>query len=187
MNKIIRHAQSTVNAGQRISDPREAVLSDLGRQQALKLTDDYTSAPDLVIVSDAPRTKLTVAPLLKKFPGVPVRTMPIYEFYFIADYRIKGTTPQERRALLDEYFRKNDPNYIDGKNCESFNAFIQRVIEVLDSLEHLENTLMVSHGHFINGVRQVVEGRPLTLDQFASMKYVDHCEGVVIKKLRGGR
>lgn len=184
MIHIVRHAQSIVNAGQRVENPLQAGLSELGKVQAQKLADSYEVAPDYIIVSDAARTKLTAEPLLKKFPNVMVCVMPVYEFYFISDYRIKGTTPEERWVLLNEYFEKNDPNYKDGENCESFNHFIDRVKEVLRSLDYSKNILMVSHGHFINGVRQVVENHPLTVNQFAKMQYVEHCEGIKIKSYK---
>ena len=182
MINITRHAQSTVNAGQRVENPLMAGLSELGREQASGLADKYESPPDLIIVSDAPRTQLTALPLLEKFPNVPVKTMPVYEFYFICNYRIRSTTAEERKKMLDEYFAREDPNYIDGGNCESFDNFILRVKEVLGSLDHNKNILIISHGHFINGVKMVMESLPLTVRQFAEMQYVEHTELIEIKR-----
>lgn len=180
MIKIVRHAQSLANAGVRVENSVDVELSADGQAQAENLATQFDVAPDLIIVSDAMRTKLTAAPLLEKFPDTPVQIMPIYEFYFISGYRMRGTTPADRLALLQEYFEKNDPNYTDGETCESFDHFIARVKSVLDSLDRNKNILMISHGHFINGVRMVIENLPLTVHQFAEMQYVEHCEGVVL-------
>jgi broad specificity phosphatase PhoE len=184
MLKIIRHAQSTANAGIPTNDITAVGLSELGKTQAQQFADDVHTAPDLIIVSDAARTQLTAAPLLEKFPNVPVQTMPVYEFYFISDYRLKGTTPQQRRIMLDDYFAKNYPGYTDGENCESFNHFIERVKAVLGGMDYTKNILMISHGHFINGVRQIIENLPLTVDEFAKLQYVEHCEGVEIEEYK---
>ena len=179
---IARHAQSIVNAGRRVKDPFNAGLSELGKRQARDLAAQYDSGPDLIIVSEAPRTQLTARPLLEKFPNTQVQVMPVYEFYFINDYRIKSTTVEERKKMLDEYFAMNDPDYVDGGSCESFNHFIARVRKVIDSLDYSKNTLIISHGHFINGIRMVTEGLPLTVHQFAEMEYVEHAQLMRIRQ-----
>jgi broad specificity phosphatase PhoE len=179
MIEIVRHAQSLSNAGIQVHNTRTVGLSAEGKQQAELLAARFDSPPDYVIVSDAMRTKLTAAPLLKKFPNLMFCIMPVHEFYFIDNYRMRGKTPEERWALLDEYFAKNDPDYTEGTG-ESFNHFIARVREFLDGLDRTKNILIISHGHFINGVKMVAHGLPLTVKQFATMQYVEHCEGIVL-------
>jgi cytidyltransferase-like protein len=174
--QIARHAQSVVNAGRRVRDNLNAGLSPLGKIQAVELADKFAAPPDLIIVSNALRTRLTVVPLLKKFPNIPVRVMPVQEFYFINGYRVKGTTVEERKKMLREYFKRDDANYVDGADSESFDHFIRRVKNFLSSLDRSKNTLVISHGHFINGVRIIVEKLPETVHQFAEMQYVEHAE-----------
>lgn len=176
MIQLCRHAQSVSNAGARVENPKDAPLSDLGTAHAHELAARFDAAPDLIVVSDSLRTQLTVAPLMEKFPGTKMEIWPVHEFYFIRNYRIKNTTTDERRAMLMEYFAKNDPDFVDGPGCESFNQFVARIRDFLGRLDRSKNILVISHGHFVNGVKMLVNNIPPSVENFGKLEYVEHVE-----------
>jgi len=180
MIHITRHAQSISNAGFRVESQHHAMLSELGIAQACELATQFCNPPDMIILSDTPRNVLTAAPLLEKFPNVPVEFWPVHEFYFINNDKMKNTIFEERKVLLDEYFARNDPDFTDGPECESFNQFIARVQNFIRRLDRSKNILIISHGHFINGVLMVTKGLPLTVQQFSKMQYIEHAELIEI-------
>jgi len=182
MIHITRHAQSVSNAGLVVDVPSLAPLSIDGEQQARDLADAITDAPDLIVTSVTLRSVQTAAPLSEKFPTVPVEIWPVHEFYFIPSEKIVNTSFDERRQMLAEYFDRNDPDFVGGAGCESFNQFIARVREFLARLDHSKNIIIVSHGHFMRGLQLVQSGEAITVENFGKLGYIEHCELLEIKK-----
>jgi probable phosphoglycerate mutase len=78
---FVRHGESQVTVNRVVGGPRSCVgLSDLGRQQAVKLRDRWTQSseftPDLVISSAYPRAKETAEIVLPAFVGRSIEVLP---------------------------------------------------------------------------------------------------------------
>lgn len=149
---LVRHAESTSNAGLPTQDAASIVLSDKGRLQAEHLATQVMDAPDLIVVSPYLRTRLTAAPLCEKFPQAPVEEWPVHEFTYLAPACYAGTTEAERAAPARAYWERLDPEYRDGGLGESFASLIRRVDALHQRLLDLpapRGTLVFSHGLFI--------------------------------------
>lgn len=90
--RLIRHGESSANAGHASDDPHLIDLTDLGRQQALEIAASFQEQPDLIIHSPMHRAVMTAMPTMQRFPGVPVLEMDIQEFTYLDPLRCKGTT-----------------------------------------------------------------------------------------------
>jgi broad specificity phosphatase PhoE len=124
---IIRHAESASNAGGRTGDPATIPITETGMRQAERAANLISVRPAVIVVSRYSRTVQTAAPLLKRFPGVPVECWPVEEFTYLNISACVGTTYAERGRLRDAYWSRCDPLWADGPGCESFTDFIARV------------------------------------------------------------
>ncbi|MCL1902124.1 MAG: histidine phosphatase family protein [Alphaproteobacteria bacterium] len=163
-NKIwlIRHAQSASNAGVRAHVLNsENPLSENGHAQAIDFAAEFLCKPDLIVTSSYLRTRQSAAPLIEKFPDVPVEVWPIHEFDFMDPEKYAGTTFEERGIFRDEYLNRNDQDYKGKGAQESFNDLIQRVDEFLKRLKTRQEKFIVvfSHGWFIEVVKARAKGR----------------------------
>lgn len=113
--RLIRHGESSANAGHASDDPHLIDLTDLGRQQALEIAASFQEQPDLIIHSPMHRAVMTAMPTMQRFPGVPVLEMDIQEFTYLDPLRCKGTTAAERRTWVEAYWAAgNVESYDDG-------------------------------------------------------------------------
>lgn len=177
---MIRHAESTANAGQITDSPGDFPLSEKGKIQARQLSTQINTIPDLIVISSYQRSHQTALPLIQKFPNVPVEVWPVHEFHFLCDQKYINTTPQERRPFREEYFRRNDNEYVDGPSCESFNQLIERVENFWNRLDRSKNTIIFSHGHFMNAVRMKLLELPMTISTFCKMPEIQNIEIIEI-------
>ena len=162
MVHLIRHAESEANVGLSSSSPDLIPLTEKGVLQAKQVSDSVTFVPDLIVVSPFLRAKQTAAPLIERFPSASVQSWAVQEFTYLSETRCGHSTPEERKPLVDEYWRQGDPDYCDGGNSESFRTFISRVRETLRKLERSPQKIIavVSHGQFIRaGLWLILTGR----------------------------
>ena len=180
---LIRHAESVSNAGDRPASHGGAELSSEGRRQAEALTARIGFRPDLIVVSPFVRTRQTAEPLRQKYPDVPVEEWPVQEFSFLDADRCADTTQEERRPLAEAYFARNDPDYVDGKDAESFNQLLARVDDMLTRLRALpgENkTVVFTHGNFMRAERLRLGGGPFSMTEFLRQPAAENTEIVDI-------
>ncbi len=149
---LIRHAQSTSNAGQPTDSPTATPLSDLGHEQARLLAKSIEQRPDLVVTSPYVRTLQTARPLLDRYPGCAHEEWPVQEFTYLNPDAYKGTTISERRPAVNGYWEALDPRIQNGSGAESFIMFMERVRAFIERVEAYEGfTFVYSHGQFIRG------------------------------------
>lgn len=149
---LIRHAQSEGNIGLRTTIHSDIRLSAEGEKQAEELAAKTDFCPQLIVMSPFLRARQTAMPLCRKYPAVPTEIWPVEEFTFLDADRCNNTTPEERRPWVEAYFKRNDPDYVDGKGAESFAMLLARAEDMLTRLRALpaENTtLVITHGNFI--------------------------------------
>lgn len=151
---LIRHAESEANAGLPTSDPTTTQLTATGHQQSQRVAAILKHAPSLIVTSPYLRTKQTAQPTIDRFPTVPQAEWPVQEFTFLSPEHYKNTTTHERRPMVEDYWLKRDPFYVDGEGAESFAMFVERVQTVQFQLFQLTDEFVVvfSHERFIRAV-----------------------------------
>lgn len=152
--RLVRHAESLANAGARTREPGTYSLTELGLQQAEALAPRVDPPPDLIVHSPYLRARQTAAPVIRRFPTIPIEEWPVQEITYLTPARCVDTTQVERQGIAMEYWQRCDPNYVDGPGAESLAGFMQRAAALLDQLRaRPERQIMVfSHAHFIVGV-----------------------------------
>ncbi|MDR1691345.1 MAG: histidine phosphatase family protein [Rickettsiales bacterium] len=151
---FIRHGQALDKVDERIFvDHSEIALSDKGVEQACAVAKELQK-PDLIIVSPYLRTVQTAGPIISEFPDVPVELWDCYEFNPLSKTQHYASSRLERRGFHGEYFERNDCEYVNGAEVESFSHFIERVDSILKRLRNIDkkNIVVVSHYWFINAV-----------------------------------
>lgn len=127
---LIRHGQSTANAGQATDDPEMIPLTDLGHEQARRTSLAFVRPPGLIVTSKYLRAQQTAEYTTRRFPTVPLETWNIHEFTYLSATALANTTAEDRRPLVQSYWSNADPYFVHGEGAESFAGFIGRV-EVL--------------------------------------------------------
>jgi broad specificity phosphatase PhoE len=153
---FIRHAQSEANAGLATSVTAEISLTAYGNQQAEALSDLIDVAPQLFVVSPYIRTRQTAGPVSTKFPDVPVETWPVHEFDFLSPVQCAGTTVEQRKPWVKDYWERCEGSYVHGEGAESFAGFKNRVVACIKRLEESDHDFIVvfAHGHVMRAVWQ---------------------------------
>ncbi len=129
---LIRHAESTSNAGAATSQPATIPLTDRGIEQANCVAASFTSKPDLVVLSPYLRAQQTAAPLLARFPNTTTQEWDVQEFTYLAADRCHNTTLTDRKPMVAEYWSRSQPDYCDGPGAESFSHFVSRARGMLE-------------------------------------------------------
>lgn len=124
---FIRHAESMGNAGFATSDPATIPLTKLGHQQAKLLATYITLQPDLIVTSPYMRTFQTATPTIQYCHQAKQSEWQIQEFTYLAPARCVNTTANERKVMVDDFWVRSDPDYVDGQGAESFSQLISRI------------------------------------------------------------
>jgi 2,3-bisphosphoglycerate-dependent phosphoglycerate mutase len=153
--QLIRHGESIANAGGISRTPACIPLSEKGQKQALILADQFPKPPDLIVISAFIRTHQTAAPLLQKYPHVPVETWPVHEFTYLAHHSYNNTTEAQRTPAAKAYWNRLDPDYCDGPGAESFADFIARADALMAKLatQTHSHISIFTHSFFISAVQ----------------------------------
>lgn len=144
---LVRHGQSTSNAGLPATGHGEVPLTALGEQQARELADRVEREPALLVVSPYLRATATADPIRARWPRTRCETWPIQELTYLSPERCLGTTVETRRPMIEAYWRHGDPDYRDGHDAESFRAFAARLHEFHQRLLATDGDFVVVVGH----------------------------------------
>ncbi|MBX9660673.1 MAG: phosphoglycerate mutase family protein, partial [Nitrospiraceae bacterium] len=131
-------------------------LTEHGRNQAKQIAQSYGARPTLIVVSSYQRTWQTAAPLITRFPDVPVEEWRVQEFTYLEPSRCAGTTGVERRPWVEHYWKSRSAEYCDGPGAESFMDLLCRVREMRSRFEALPTGSQVAvftHGQFLQALR----------------------------------
>ena len=172
---LVRHGQSTSNIGMRTQGADSTILTDLGIRQAKDFAAKIDRKPDLIVVSPFIRTRLTAQPLIDKYPDVHVETWDVQEFTFLGLKKYDGTTQDERRAIAEEYFAKNDPDYCPEEDGESLNMMMQRIDTMFEKLSKFDQDkfiIVFTHGRFMRGVHLRLQNLTIDLKTLLSLPAV---------------
>ncbi len=147
---FIRHAESEANAGQPTAHPTTIKITPKGIEQAKAIASSLTKEPDLIITSPYKRTYETAQPTFSRFPYVPHEEWSVEEFTYLAPLGTLTTTI-ERKPMVEAFWEREDPSYVDGDEVESFNTFIARVQDTVKRLRQTkkDHIVVFSHEQFI--------------------------------------
>ncbi len=153
---LVRHGESTANAGGRGETPSGTRLTEQGHQQAKVaanlLAELVAGPPTKILVSPFIRTQETAAPYAWHHEMTP-EEWPIQEWIFLDSRRYAGTTYEERRPAVEAFKAQGDPHFVDGGDAESFSTFMHRVDFLLTGARAWGGQLVAfTHGRFIQGV-----------------------------------
>ncbi|MEM7619852.1 MAG: histidine phosphatase family protein [Pseudomonadota bacterium] len=153
---FVRHAESITNAGGAWDDPATIPLTPLGYTQVNRVTEKLKThtKPSLIVTSPYIRTHETAKPILAYWDDVEHVVWPIHEFTYLSAERLGVTTMQSRFEDMSVYWNRNDPDYVDGPDAESYREFIGRVDETIARIREIAqpNTLIFSHGQFLKAL-----------------------------------
>ncbi|UNK48172.1 histidine phosphatase family protein [Lysobacter sp. S4-A87] len=148
--QLIRHGQTTANAGQVTDNHSDICLTALGEQQAREVVAKILHPPDLIVVSPFRRTLDTAQPLIQAHPATAVETWPIQEFSYLAPARANRTSYAERKPMIAEYWQRADPDHVDGAEAESFAQFVARLQAFHERLwQQAGRVVVFGHGQFL--------------------------------------
>jgi len=152
---LIRHGESTANAGMATSDPKEISLTEKGEEQAKEVAEKIPFYPDLIIISPFLRARQTAGPTIEQFPQATVEIWPeVREFTYLSPIACAGTTIYQRRAKVEDYWKAANPEYVDGKDAESFCNLMDRLRVALQRLHESQanNIVIFTHGQFMKAL-----------------------------------
>lgn len=165
---LIRHGESIANAGEPTQDHAAIPLSEKGLQQAQELALAIPSAPDLIVTSPFLRAQQTAMPTIGRFPQAHTGIWDcIHEFVYLAPATCVGTTFAQRRPRVIAYWRKLDPDYIDGEGAESYRQLMERIQSTISLLQRRPEQfiLLFTHGQFIRNFLLAYEHPQWTAEQ----------------------
>jgi broad specificity phosphatase PhoE len=172
---LIRHAESTGNAGLATSRPDTIPLTGKGIEQALRLADSFTQAPALIVTSPYARTQQSAEPTIQRFPTARQEQWQVQEFSYLSPARYRDTTIADRRPFVEKYWSRRNPHYTDGEGAESFADFIRRVHQAIDGLWSCqsESVAVFGHGIFMRAMiwRMLFGAEPVNASTMSSFRH----------------
>jgi broad specificity phosphatase PhoE len=148
---LVRHGESSSNAGG-VTMPHAFIpLTALGRQQAIDLVERLPAAPTRVLASPFVRAMDTAKPYAVR-SEVSIELEPLLqEFDMIDPALIAGLDQTQRRPVADAFWQQADPDERMGDQAETFREFAGRVSSFLaDRLPSLpDGTVCFGHGIWI--------------------------------------
>ncbi|GMA99150.1 histidine phosphatase family protein [Pelosinus sp. IPA-1] len=179
---LIRHGESTANAGAITDNHKTISLSPAGQIQAEQISHSFQEAPALIITSPFTRTQQTAEPTIKRFPNVRCEVWSVEEFTYLSPETCRGTTAAERKERVSEYWERLDPDYVDGEGAESFSMLLSRAQTAIDRLSRLESgfIVMFTHAQFMRAMWVLSTNRGEDakglMNRFRELPQFNNCE-----------
>ena len=153
-NWLIRHGQSTANAGAATENHITIPLSIDGQEQAKRISLSFQETPTLIINSPFLRTQQTAEPTIKRFFNVRREVWNVEEFTYLSPETCIGTTAAERKERVNQYWERLDPEYIDGQGAESFTMLLFRAQTAIERLSQIKSgfIVMFTHAQFMRAI-----------------------------------
>lgn len=150
---LVRHGESTANAGLPSANHADVPLTERGREQAEAAARRIKTCPELIVTSPFLRARDTADAICRRWPHAPVETWPIEEFTYLSPERCRDTTVEMRRPWVQDYWQRADPHHIDGPGAESFAQFMQRLEDFrLQAVGRGGFIVAVGHGQFFKAL-----------------------------------
>ena len=117
--------------------------------------------PDAVFTSPYLRTQQTAAPFLQ-LGSLKNQILPnLHEFNYLSYEHIHGKNSAELSALAEAYWQRNDADYRDGADCDSFASFFGQINAMRDYFHRQPagNYVVFGHGFWIGVLLWQLIGR----------------------------
>ncbi|MDO4997375.1 MAG: histidine phosphatase family protein [Neisseria sp.] len=151
---LIRHAQSAANAGGSGDVVRfpnsEIPITDLGKVQAASLADWLLARigqVNEIFVSPYLRAQQTAEPYLQKMNAQVTVLNDLHEFNYLSWANIQGKTFADLKTQAEQYWTRNDVDFCDGEDCDSFASFFQQISDVRRFFAQKDDGVYVVFGH----------------------------------------
>lgn len=144
---LVRHGQSTANAGRPTTSHSEVPLTRLGLRQAAEMAARLERKPDLMVVSPFLRARGTAEAVRRRWPDLAWRIWPIHELTYLSPEFCGRSDQIGRMLLVRRYWEQGDPAYVHGPGAESFSGFVARVRAFHVRLMALEAEVVLAVGH----------------------------------------
>jgi len=156
---LIRHGESTANAGLPAPKHADSPLTERGIAQSRITASKFTEKPNLLVTSPLLRSRSSAKYILDRWPDMVTEIWPIQEFTYLSPTRCLGTTARERQPLIQNYWDQCDPGYVDGEDAESFAGFIKRLQDFHSRLLELDADFVavVGHGQFLRAYSMALD------------------------------
>ena len=144
---LVRHGQSTANAGGLTMAHAAIPLSPLGVAQAEGLAGLLDAEPSRILVSSYTRALKTAAPYCARVHR-PAEVHPLlHEFSALDADQLQGMMGAQRRPLADAYWATADTQLRTGPKAETFAEFNARVDAFVPELARLpDRSVLFGHG-----------------------------------------
>jgi 2,3-bisphosphoglycerate-dependent phosphoglycerate mutase len=142
------------NAGQRTSNPKSIPLTPYGWDQAATIATSFVHTPTLIVTSDYLRAQQTSLAMQARWPEVPCVEWPVHEFTYLSPFHCENMTAAQRQPLVQAYWQRWDPAYVDGPGSESFMNLVTRAKAMLQQAQQQQQgtLVMFTHGQFMQMV-----------------------------------
>lgn len=151
---LIRHAQSAANAGKHSDMVTHAnadiPITELGQKQAEILADwlaEHVENVKEIFVSPYLRTQQTAMPYAQMMQMSPTVLPDLHEFNYLSFAHIDGKAFAELRELSEQYWARNDVDFRDGDDCDSFASFFNQISRIRQYFAEKEDGVYVVYGH----------------------------------------
>jgi len=165
---LVRHGESTANAGECGVWHADTPLTARGMEQAGAVAAQVDPRPDIVISSGFLRARQTADIVCAAWPGIARMVWPIEEITYLSPGLCIGTTPETRRPMIEDYWARADPDFRHGPDAETFAEFAGRVDACLSRLSALreDHVMVVGHGQFFRALQLAARAplRPIPAD-----------------------
>jgi broad specificity phosphatase PhoE len=170
---FIRHGESESNAGLPTSDTAKIILTPRGFAQAEHIVEAFARPPSLIVTSPYLRARQSAQPTIERFPQARVEEWPVHEYTYLSLASRHNTTLHGRKPLIDAYWERCDPHYLDGEGAESFVALVARAEQTLERIKRLDDDFVAifSHGLFMRTLIWVVLAGPIQNDAATMRRY----------------
>src|SRR5689334_7624246 len=136
---LIRHGESESNAGLPTADTSKIVLTQRGHAQAKSVAQAFARPPGLIVASPYMPAKPSAQPTIARFPQARVDEWQVHEYTYLSLASRHNSTLRGRQPLIEAYWDRCDPQYVDGDGAESFAALVARARQVLERIRRLDD------------------------------------------------
>jgi broad specificity phosphatase PhoE len=145
---LVRHGQSQANAGGVTLDNSGVPLTPLGELQARTIAALLPPTTQTIWSSPFKRTLDTAAPYCARIGRNAATHDDLREFETVDTVQLRGSTFEEREAVVVAYWMRSDPDHRAGPAAETFREFHERVLRArLEFLPALaDGTVIFGHG-----------------------------------------
>ncbi len=149
---LVRHGESTGNAGAPYTTRGAPPLTERGWEQARSAAATFDAAPSLIVASEMVRAQQTAQPLRDRFPDVPFAVWPVHEFMPLPDRFYQNMRQADRKEQFYGFFDGRDPAARMEPHTESFAMGIGRAVSLLERVSQQPDVVVFAHGTFLKMV-----------------------------------